>query len=145
VESGELIEELMSLCTKRIYINGSICCLKDFIGLLSTPMKYNPRYEQLFTSILKSLKMMVTNRSPRAVFTFLGTPESGIGLFGRKGLPKEGFCFCGSICIERNKHPENGLNDKMTIFKLGASRTKEIELFLKDGYLHYQVNVLLRS
>jgi len=133
----------MDLCTESVSINGSIRCLKDFIGLFSTQVKCNTRYEQLFKSILESLEMMMMNKNknPKGVFTFLGTPESGIGLFGCKALPKEGFCFCGSIWIERSRHPKDSSNSKMTIFKLGASRTKEMELFLEDGYLNYQVKV----
>lgn len=138
--NGELLKELMDLCTKSIYTNGSIICLKAFIGLANTPMDSKTQYEQLVTSVLSSLGTTATNRSPREVFTFPGTSDSGVGLFGRRSLPKDGFCFCGSLWIERNKHPQEPSSEKMTVFKFGASRTKEIELFLKNGHLHYQVN-----
>ena len=79
----------------------------------------------------------------REIFTFTGRPESGIGLLTKKTLPKEGFCFCGTIRIERPDQSKEILDEKMTIFKLGASKEKEIELFYKDGYLHYYVIIII--
>jgi len=77
------------------------------------------------------------------VFSFSGNSDSGIRLMATASLPNKGFCFCGSIYIERKSQTCVSLNSNtyniMTIFKLYAC-TNTIELFIEDGYLKYKVN-----
>lgn len=65
---------------------------------------------------------------------FSGATNSGIGLLTLKSLPKEGFCFCGSIRIERTK------KGKMTIFKLTSSKDRDLEFWVEGGHLRYSVS-----
>ena len=129
----------MELCTDSVCVNGSNRCLKEFIGQLNAYKKHDIHYELLFSSILSSLALILSNKSPREVFVFSGSHKSGIGLISRKNLPKDGYCFCGSIWIERKDQTKVSANEIMTIFKLSSSKNKELELFLKDGYLNYRV------
>lgn len=129
----------MDIATNSVCVNGSSQCLKSFIGQLNISKKHNTNYELLFSSILDSLIQILSTESPKEVFVFPGSSNSGISLRINKELPKDGYCFCGSIWIERKYQGNESDRKEMTIFKLGASNEKEMELFIDDGYLTYQV------
>ena len=125
----------MNQCKNIIQIGISSQSFKEFIGLLNTYPENEIRYKDLFEKVLVDLIHFMSNKPSREIFYFSGKPYSGIGLLALKELPKDGYCFCGSIRFE---HKGNG-KEIMTIFKLGASKKREIEFFIKDGYLHYTV------
>jgi len=108
-----------------------------FIGLLNTSLE--SKYEKVYQHVLEYLIDSRSSEFHGDVFAFSGNSDSGIGLLSLKQLPKDGFCFCGSIRIERNCQDK-----KMVIFKLTSSKDRYIELYIKSGYLHYLVLFIVK-
>ena len=136
-DSPTTLHVLAHLATKSICVATSSNCLKALISQLSVynDSRISVAYQQAHVSVLlDSFLTILSAESSREVFAFSGKPGCGVGLVARKSLPKTGYCFCGWIRVERADVAE-----KMTVFKLGASKNREIELFFKDGYLHYSV------
>lgn len=130
--SGEFLSLVIEFCASCLCVNGSARCLKDFIKQLNTKSaRTESENEAITNAIFSSLTIILSTKTMKEVFVFKGTQNSGIALQERKALPKDGFCFFGSIRIER-KNPSTPV--RMAIFKL-----KGLELLLEDNCLHYCV------
>ena len=137
------LESLSELATRSACVNSSSYCLKLLISNLTVfgDPAIPPSCQQSHVmTILNSLLQILTDDSHREVFSFSGKPGCGIGLVAQKKLPEKGYCFCGWIRVERVDQSLAESGSKMTVFKLGASKNREIELFFKDGFLNYSVS-----
>lgn len=140
-ENTELAETLIKFCRDVIQIGASSSCLTQFIKPLNSKPGEIVNYESLARVILSSLVFLLKEPAYKEVYVFSGRASSGMGLLSRKGLPKEGFGFCGYVRLERNSQLHSAR--PMTVFKLGSSTNKEIELLIKDGYIAYRVHSTL--
>lgn len=140
LQNDNLLSGLMDLCTRSICVNGSSKCLKEFIGQLNISRKQDKYYEVLFTTIFSALMRILSTDNPREVFSLSGNSDSGIRLRALRELPKGGYCFCGSIWIERKDQSKRSGSSRMTIYKLEATAITRLELFIANGHLNYQVN-----
>ena len=142
-KNPDLLLILLELCKSIIQIGVSTKCLKNFICLLNIPIEEIPQNENVCNKIISSLSSFIKTKCQRKIFIFTGKSESGIGLTITKNMPIDGYGFCGYIRIERKNQARNIETKHQTIYKLGSSVGKGIELFLKDGLFHYKVNFKL--
>lgn len=129
----------MKLCTNAACMNISSQCLRLLINLLKIATEDPKSYLPLMNSVFDSLYQILGSDSQREIFAFNGKPDSGIGLLAKKTLPSAGYGFVGFIRVERSDFLREPGSEKMTIFKLGASKQREIEFFVQNSCLNYQV------
>ena len=136
-----------AFCIKMLVEIGSVQGLKQFLGQFNTSPENEGRYQPLFDSIFSVFPFFLSAKRPREIFVFSGRNSSGIRLTSQEELPKNGFCFCGSIRIERKDQSKTRHLKPMTIFKLASPNENEIELYLANGYLNYRVisPIIIRS
>ncbi len=119
--------------------------LVSSLAVVNDPSSSPGSQQTVVLTVLDSLlQILRAAPAPRELFAFSGKPGCGIGLLARETLPKEGYCFCGWIRVERRDQSageEDG--SRMTVFKLGASKDREVELFVRDGFLSYSVSGLV--
>lgn len=135
----EVSNVLLTLCKDIISTCNSHYCLKSFISVLNTFPKSIPEYESVCENIMFSLSLLVSKEANNEIFVFSGKFNSGLNFLSAKNLPQDGFCFCGCIRLERRNQAEPNPTEHMTIFELAASRTEQLELFIKKGHLNYRV------
>ena len=139
-----MIETIMNLCKGILSDVPSIVQFKQLLGQFNTFPEDESKYQNLFNCIMLLLPSLMTTKTYNDIFVFSGRANSGIGLLTKKELPTTGYCFCGSIRIERRDPKEMYDTEYMIIFKLGCSKEREIELYLENGYLNYKVMLLLK-
>ncbi len=143
-DGPETLSAISGLATNAASVNTSSQCMKSIIAELAVynDPRIDPAAKQArVLAVVDFLQRALSAESHREVFSFSGKPGCGIGLLARKSLPSKGYCFCGWIRVERADQSMSGTRGKMTVFKLGASKSREIELFVRDGFLHYSVRL----
>ena len=137
---GEVLESFGEFCKSVLYVNVPNKSLKCYIGLLNVFKDPEADYKKLCNIVLDSLKDTLNENKVHEIFSFTGNSSSGILLTSRKNLPGSGYYFCGSINleVESNKIP-------MTIFRLAKSQHIELELFIRSGFINYQVIPLIKG
>ena len=114
-------------------------CFKKYIKLLNSNTKNEIEYKNIIMNVLSLLLSLICLKVYSEVFIFTGKSNSGIGLFQLRKLPKNGFCFCTSLRLERRDQSREKAKGDMVIFKLSSCKVMELELFIRDGYIHYKV------
>ena len=142
MKNEKILRIIASFLTEISIIDISSQCLKEFVSELSEfhDTSESPAYVNI---ILDSVLQMLKEISHREIFVFSGQEHSGIGVVPKSYLPKDGYCLFGWIRLERPDQTDSILNKAqartMCIYKLGASKEMEIELFIQDNMLHYSV------
>jgi hypothetical protein len=136
-EDGETLAALAGLLTEIANAESSSQGLRLFIAEMVAYERQPRRNEGLVRVILGSLLKMLNVTSHREALVFSGGPKSGLGLV-TVHLPRDGYGFFGWLRIERQDH-DLPRNSKMCIYKLMATKSKEVELYVEDGILHYAV------
>ena len=150
--SATPMHNLFDFFTQIAIIHIPAFAMKEYVRMLRFYKENHAKWKDLTNKIVDSLVTFVKNPYEKAlvpsdIFLFYGADKiqkknSGIKLIEFGNIPKSGYCFFGSIRLERSEPDDD---TKMVIYKIKNNENEMCLYINNEQKLIYEVSEIVES